>query len=139
MRKRSELMDEKVIQKQRKNEEEETLYIEKRKREDKNRRQLEEEALLIKKKRKNSPKKINKKQNYEENVSLKIPEGVKEIYKKYHCLVGENKLKYPIPMDGNCQGVQKPPYCFRILPKGPLYLQMKIDILFLIGISSKKV
>ena len=51
-RKRSDLMDEKVKEKQRKYDEEEILYAEKRKREEENRKKIEEESVLMKKKEK---------------------------------------------------------------------------------------
>ena len=35
------------------------------------------------------------------------PKGVEEIDHKYHHMVGNNKVKYPAPMNRNCQGASK--------------------------------
>ena len=50
-----------------------------------------------------------------------MPVGVKEIdKKKNHNLVGENKLKYPTLMNGNCQGASKAANLFQDPGKGPV-------------------
>ena len=38
---------------------------------------------------------------------------------KYHSLVGENRVKYNSPMNGNCQGVAKAAILFQDPSKGP--------------------
>ena len=45
--------------------------------------------------------------------------GIVEIDTKYHKLVGENKIKYPGPMNGNCQGASKAALLFLDSTKGP--------------------
>ena len=113
-------MDEKVRQKQKIYDEEERLFIETRKLEEENRRKkIEEGAFVSQKKRRRSPIKNKKKIYIEENISLKMPLGIQEIYTKFHGLVGENKLKIPVKMNGNCQGISKAILLFQDPEKGP--------------------
>ena len=56
---------------------------------------------------------------YPKKKTVNLPKGVKEIEEKYHNLVGENKSKYPAPMNGICQGTSNAALLFQDSTKGP--------------------
>ena len=111
--------DEKVKMKQRKIDEEEAEYAKKKKDEDAKKRKRELELSV----RENKNKKVNRKKLNAAKVVVKktveLPKGLTEIHERYHTLVGNNTVKYPGPMNGNCQGASKAALLFLDPRKGP--------------------
>ena len=112
-KKRSQLRDEKVIQKQKMIE----LKELKKKTEEEAKRRKEVETNIREKNQKKATKK--KRKNMKEKEKTNFNFGIAEIDSKYHTLVGENKIKYPGPMNGNCQGASKAALLFLDSTKGP--------------------
>ena len=111
----SDLMDKKVIEKQKKFEEDELLYEQKKKDDEEKKRKREQEIILKEKKTRNCPK--LKKIHGEENQKA-LPNSI-VIDPKYHSLVGDNNVKYKSPMDGTCQVTAKAAILFQDPTKGP--------------------
>ena len=119
----SDMMDEKVRQKQMKQDKEEEIHA-KNIMDQEKKRKVEEEISVRENKRRNELKKKQRKIDNKERESIPVnqkswPKGVEEIDQKYHHMVGNNKVKYPGPMNGNCQGASKSALLFQDPTKGP--------------------
>ena len=119
----SDQMDDKVRQKQKRNDEEDVLFttnlLDKEKK-----RKLEQEIFVKDTKTKNTSKRKYRKKVSTEKESFPVnhekwPKGVEEIDPKFHHMVGDTNIKYPGPMNGNCQGASKAALLFQDPSKGP--------------------
>ena len=115
--KRSDDWDEKVKRKQKRNDEEALLYAEHRRKEEENKRKKEKEDSCAQKQEKKKAKtnSHSSKEIYTVNGNI----VVEEIDERYHHLVGPNNMKFPGPMNGNCQGASKASVLFSDPSQGP--------------------